>query len=352
MDMGPGGPRRRGSAGTSAFAGSFMGSFLGTKAAQASASGSTRTATTATTPVSDTTATGSTPQPPRANGGKGGKGKGFIGIIVAILVVAVLAVSIGNLASCNTTTTATSIAASTHNRTALDTTDAFESPAYTDLDGNWIERGAVLEVGLKDFYEMTGVMPYVYILPNGTSDSTEELQKEAEELYPKLFSDERHILLVFCDNNKGGFTCGYYVGSAARSVMDDEAIEILADYLNANYQNLNISEEQVFSNTFASTAERIMEKTTSIWPTVAVCAVIVVVAGVVFVLVRKQQAQRAAHNARMEEILQQPLETFGDTTSEAATRAQAYEQAAPAATATAAKAAPAEKGSSADSTTE
>ena len=65
-----------------------------------------------------------------------------------------------------------------------------------------------LESGMRQFYQETGVQPYLYLLPNGSVTSTTELTAMAEELYPQLFTDEGHFLLVFCDNGAGSYNCG------------------------------------------------------------------------------------------------------------------------------------------------
>ena len=158
----------------------------------------------------------------------------------------------------------------------------------------------------------TGVQPYVYILPNGTSTSESELAARAEELYDELFTDEAHFLLVFCDDGQGSYTCGYAVGSAAKTIMDDEAIGILADYLDRNYQDLSLSEEEIFADTFAQTAERIMHVTTSPVVYIAGAAAVVAIVALVIYLVRRRSQERAAERAHVEEMLNTPLETFGD----------------------------------------
>ncbi|WP_282191981.1 hypothetical protein [Adlercreutzia caecimuris] len=102
-----------------------------------------------------------------------------------------------------------SVAASTVERTALEPGVAQETGYFTDEDGDWIHNTAVLQKGLRHFYEETGVWPYVYVLPNGSVTSTSQLTTMAQELYGQLFSDDGHFLLVFCDNDVGGFNCGY-----------------------------------------------------------------------------------------------------------------------------------------------
>ena len=200
---------------------------------------------------------------------------------------------------------------STYQREKLPASAVTETAYYTD-EGGWFSNRSELESGMKAFYRETGVQPYLYLLPNGTTTSTTELTSYAEELYPQLFTDEGHFLLVFCDDDRGSYNCGYVVGSQAKTVMDDEAVAILADYLDRYYNDYSISEEEIFSNTFEDTGERIMTVTKSPLPTVAVCIAVVVVAALVFVTLKKRREQREREQKRAEEILKTPLEKFGD----------------------------------------
>ena len=94
--------------------------------------------------------------------------------------------------------------------------------------------------------------------------------------------------------------------------MDDEAVGILADYLDRYYSDMSISEEEIFSNAFADTGERIMIVTKSPIVPVAVCVAVVVVAVLAFITLKKHREQREREQQRAEEILKTPLEKFGD----------------------------------------
>lgn len=200
---------------------------------------------------------------------------------------------------------------STYAREKLPSSAVTETGYYTDQDG-WFSNRSELESGMREFYRLTGVQPYLYLLPNGSVTSTVELTAMAEELYSQLFTDEGHFLLVFCDDGGGSYNCGYTAGLQAKTVMDDEAVAILADYLDRYYNDYSISEEEIFSNTFAQTGERIMTVTKSPLPVVAVSVTVVVVAALVFITLKKRREQREREQKRAEEILKTPLEKFGD----------------------------------------
>ncbi len=247
------------------------------------------------------------PQPGSPQGSSPNSGCGSVFIIVAVLLLVALLVVSFSGGGCSSS----SVAASTVERTALEPGVAQETGYFTDEDGDWIHNTAVLQKGLRHFYEETGVWPYVYVLPNGSVTSTSQLTTMAQELYGQLFSDDGHFLLVFCDNNAGGFNCGYWAGSRARTVMDDEAAEVLADYLWKYYQEAP-TEEEVFSEAFSDTADRIMTVTPSPVPIIAVCAAVIIVAVVVFVIVRNRRLAKQREAERMQEILNTPLESLAD----------------------------------------
>ena len=202
---------------------------------------------------------------------------------------------------------------------------------YTDADGDWIHNASQLESGLRHFYKKTGVQPYVYILPNGTTTSTSDLQSRAEKLYGELFTDDAHFILVFCDDGEGGYNCGYAVGSQAKTIMDSEAISILADYLDRYYSDFSLSEEEIFSKAFSDAADRIMTVTGSTARTTTKVlggvAVVALIAGTVIIVVKKRDEQKKAEAKRTQEILNTPLEKFGsDEVEELAKKYQTDEE--------------------------
>ena len=239
----------------------------------------------------------------------GGSGAALAAVIVILVVVAMLFAYMS--AGFGRSGGGGSIQASTYAREPLPASAVTETAYYTD-EGGWFSNPAQLEDGMRQFYRETGVQPYLYLLPNGSVTSTAALTELAEELYPQLFTDEGHFLLVFCDDGYGSYGCGYVAGVQAKTVMDDEAVGILADYLDRYYSDISISEEEIFSRAFADTGERIMTVTRSPLATVAVCAAVVVVAVLVFLILKKRREQREREQQRAEAILKTPLEKFGD----------------------------------------
>ena len=232
----------------------------------------------------------------------------FGSILATVIVIVIILSAVGAYMEAGS---GGSIQSSTYEREKLPASAVTETGYYTD-EGGWFSNRSELESGMRRFYQETGVQPYLYLLANGSVTSVSQLTAMAEELYPQLFTDEGHFLLVFCDDGRGSYNCGYTVGSQAKTVMDDEAIAILADYLDRYYNDYSISEEEIFSKTFADTADRIMTVTKSPLPVIAVSAAVIVVAVVIFLTLKKRREQREREQRRTEEILKTPLEKFGD----------------------------------------
>lgn len=241
--------------------------------------------------------------PQRSGSGCGGVLGTLIAIIFFMLFISVMFGALGGGSS--------SVAPSTVQREALPAGAVNETAYYADVDGGWVRSPSRMEEGLCYFYKETGVQPYVHILPNGSNTSVSDLGTYANELYDELFTDEAHFLLVFCDDNYGSFNCGYAVGSQAKTIMDDEAVGILADYLDRYYQEA-ATDEEVFSDAFAATADRIMTVTESPLVPIAVCFAVVAVACIVFAIFRQRTRAKAEQQARTEAILKTPLEKFSD----------------------------------------
>lgn len=226
---------------------------------------------------------------PPSNNNQNNNGCG-IGCLIVILLVFALGIFSAALGG-----SSDSVTKSTVQREALPASAVTETAYYTDEAG-WISNKNELTGGMKDFYKRTGVQPYLYILKdfNGsTTPSTTELQQFAEQEYDKLFTDEGHFLLVFCDTGSGSYNCGYAVGSQAKTIMDSEAVSVLADYLDRYYSS-DMEDEQFFSTAFQKTGERIMTVTKSQTPTVIIVFVIAAaVVVVVFLLYRWREKARA-----------------------------------------------------------
>ena len=177
---------------------------------------------------------------PRRSGCGSGCGGGCLGSILLLVVVLIIwSVVVSSCTASGKTSSggsAAEIQTSTIRRERLNSSSLVNVGWYTDnLD--WIRDPDKLEKGLAYFYKRTGVSPYLYLTEDaeGVLDPTAaQLDAFAGELYDTLFRDEAHFLVVFQEHN-GVYNTRYVCGLEARAVMDDEACEILLDYLDAYY---------------------------------------------------------------------------------------------------------------------
>ena len=203
---------------------------------------------------------------------------------------------------------------------------------FTDRLG-WITNQTALTTGMRSFHQATGVRPHLYIvgeIDGNTRPTDQQLMDFAQGLYDQMFDDEAHVLLVFFEDVYPYFGMVVVPGSQARSVMDQEAQDILMDFVTRFYY-MDISEEEVFSGAFQSAGERIMyappqpPDNRPIWITIIVVAGVLLLVFMLFRWWQRKQEAKAREAEETERLLSQPLETFGSSTSDAANNlAQQY----------------------------
>ena len=210
---------------------------------------------------------------------------------------------------------------STENREALPESKCTPVDVwYQDDWGDWIdeegEEDALID-GLKSFYESTGVQPYLWITgeDGGQYESAQSLEDLAEAKYKELFGiDEGHMIVIFREypNNSSEYICTVTPGyDAETQVLDEQAREILLDFIDYFYTDTDLNEGYFFKYSFKNAGERIMQKQLSfrqmgIIAGVAVILVIglIITANIVKkrkIAVAKQktlQAQEAAKQAK------------------------------------------------------
>lgn len=122
----------------------------------------------------------------------------------------------------------------------------------------WIEDQETVHNGLHFFYEETGVSPYLALVePVSDTNTDEECDQFANQLYDQLFQDENHFLLVYIadhDENELGYLA-YVCGVDAANVMDDQMVDRLYEYMDYYWFDESYTTEEVFGNVFYDTAE-------------------------------------------------------------------------------------------------
>jgi len=271
-------------------------------------------------------------------GGGGGCGcSTLISVIVVIVLIMAVFALLNNFGGTNMPAARGQVTESTREREPLPANAANDTgPMFTD-HLNWIANTTQMQTGLINFHRATGVRPHVYIVGeiNGnTAPSPAQVQDFAVALYDQLFTDEAHLLLVFFESGEfpNQITEMYIQpGVLARTVMDPEALVILADYIesyNSRFHNPgDIGEEQVFSYAFNSTAQRIMHRPPDnrpIFITVIVVSGLVLLALILFNFWKRKQEQKNLEAEQTERILSQELNTFGDSGGDEASRLEQH----------------------------
>lgn len=199
-----------------------------------------------------------------------GRGGGCLGFfltpVLAMLLLALMLFSTFAY-GCQGGGHSTEITASTKERNPLDSSYVTETVDYwsrsDSLSPHYQIVNATVKEGMRSFYRVTGVQPYLYVTGsvNGTANPTEsQANAYTESLYHELFSDEGHLLivLVLSDYDYGTW---YWCGEDAWRVTDAEACEILLDYLDyyfEDYANGRKSLSDAISAAFSSAGDRIM----------------------------------------------------------------------------------------------
>lgn len=145
-------------------------------------------------------------------------------------------------------------------------TGASNNEGYLYDDAGWIGNKTKFERGMKYFYDKTGVIPFVCIIDNIDGDydvSEKELEQYAIAMYDELIDDEGHFLLALWDHG-GEWMYWTAMGAQVGTVMDQEACDILFDYIDKYYYEA-ATEEEFFSLAFEKAADRIMQAPTNFW---------------------------------------------------------------------------------------
>ncbi len=250
----------------------------------------------------------------RSGGGCGSVFGSFIAIIIIISFIGLFIAALEGSANGNIPLF---IERSTINREPLpDSKCTPYEEWYQDDWGDWIddygEENSLIH-GLRYFYEKTGVQPYLWIMGEEGKDFKyeESLEELSDIKYKELFGDdEGHLIVIFREypNASSNYICTATPGYDAEvQVMDEQAREILLDYIDYYYTDNNLTEGQFFDQAFRQAANRMMKKQLS-WKQIGVivAVAIILVIGIIItakivksrkVAVAKQKAAQARAEA-------------------------------------------------------
>jgi hypothetical protein len=193
--------------------------------------------------------------------GSGGRGPGSSrAVIIAIIIIIIVVAAFALISS-----TEGSVPMSTYQREPLAKGVALETEYLKD-DANWISNVSGVERSLRYFYDKTGVMPYLWITESIDGKrfiSNDEAEVALNALYDEKISDEGHIVILFLETSDSDYDIRYITGAAAKTVLDQEACDILINYFDRYYYS-DYDDNEYFSKVFKDAADRIMTKTTPI----------------------------------------------------------------------------------------
>lgn len=204
-----------------------------------------------------------------------------------------------------------SVPKSTQIRTKLDTGIGYTNDCVIDELG-WFDNEAKAETNLKKFYDKTGIQPYV-VFKTFNPDLATDAQKQqfAKQWYDDNINNESSFLFMYFAEQNTDADVGYmaYVnGKQVSSVMDSEAIEIFWAYID-QYWYSDMSTDDMIIKVFNSTANRIMDKTTTMADVgkviFKIVLAVIIISGIVIIMVVRRK-HKAAENAETERILNSP----------------------------------------------
>lgn len=231
-----------------------------------------------------------------------------LGTLIACLIVfAVVIFSFFMIASDDSDVT------STINREKIENPIPYDNNCIKDELG-YVENTSKLSKNLKNFYNKTGIQPYIY-LKSYDETLTSDSQKDnyAQNWYEQNIDNEDTFLFVYYedqDPNEIGYMA-YVNGKQVTSVMDSEAVNIFWNYIDRYWTDDSLSTVEVFTKTFNSTADTIMEKSTTSNDIIKIICIIVgiviVIGGIIYILRMKFKRDKEKAKETVE-ILKTPLD--------------------------------------------
>lgn len=212
------------------------------------------------------------------------------------------------------------ITSSTITRTPLQANQCIESADwFEDHDGTWIYNPGKLISGMKEFYKITGIQPYLVIdtgdINGNDRPSAQEYESYLLDIYSKKFSDGGHLVLGFNEPEPSSYGMYYVIGDEAKAMFDDEAGEILFDYID-HYYTTDLSDEEMFATAFSKAANRIMKKSFTVTQALTIVIAIVLLGNIVILTLfgmAVYKNKKAESDREVAKVLSAKIEDVTDT---------------------------------------
>ena len=195
---------------------------------------------------------------------------------------------------------------------------AYDSGCVADQIGVFDDAGTV-EKGLKDFYDQTGVQPYVIFKDYDSSLTTDAAkEKWANDFYDAKIDQENGFLFVYFGESPedGSGYMSYVSGTQTNAIMDDEAIDLFWGRIDKAWSDFGGSGfDSAFVKAYSDTATTIMRVSTT-GNDVLKWVLIVLLAAVILgwiLRMRKEKNRREKERAEeTERILNTPIDKIGE----------------------------------------
>lgn len=238
-------------------------------------------------------------------------------MVAIIIIVIIFAVR-----SCGAVFGFTSgVTRSTEKRDKLDSKYVNYSNTWYEDELGWFGKNNNTVInGLEDFYQSTGIQPYICLVSyDSVEDNSSARDKYIEDKYSELFTDEGHMLFCYfaCRNDKPDVMDGnwlYIVGKQTETVMDENAKQIFESYFRKYYDDTSLDVDELFADTFSDSGKAIMKGPIHMRYVVIIIVAIVAAVIIVAMLIKWWKARKAQKNKEQEDLermLDKPLETFG-----------------------------------------
>ena len=237
-------------------------------------------------------------------------GGGVLTTIISVVVIFVTVVFIFSLI--NSSGGSGNISKSTVEREKIQPEARFNNDCIID-DVGWLS-GSSVKKAMNKFYDETGVQPILVIRDN-VNLSKHPRDSEVQDYMESVLADKGNdtsMVMLFCEWYDSVWDVYLYCGNRTGTVLDEEAQDIICDYVSYLYES-DLDDDEFFSAIFTRSAERIMKVSPSFKKTILkLVLILAVITGVIVILIlrwinKEKKIQKAEAEKR---ILDTPLDTL------------------------------------------
>ncbi len=270
----------------------------------------------------------------RYNGAPGGSGSGCGAAFLVVLIIVLVLCFFGafaryknqtsdNYGSYETSGTSNKGWGCEKYTGTVDSSRGYWADESTDGE-KWIDNSnrRYLEEGFGEFYDKTGVFPYLYIV-NSYGDRGDFATYE-EKVYADLFGDcPGNLLFVFISQEES-----YYIaaGTGTGSVINSRTVpDVIQSKLSSCWYNSKYDNDlaKIFGAALSGSATLLMKEADTAklaknnFKTIMIILIIAIAVILIIILLmywwKKKKQKQQEEDERLEKILSQPLSTFAST---------------------------------------